>query len=107
MHYPVFVYRCPGAHFGPIGTTYESTVANDEKEFSNLLANGWSESLIKAVDTFLSPAKLVEDLEESADNSPITRDELELKAREIGVKFDGRTTDALLLKRIENAIEGK
>ena len=96
MHYPVFVYRCPGAHFGPIGTTYESTVANDEKEFSNLLANGWSESLIKAVDTFLSPAKLVEDLEE-----------LELKAREIGVKFDGRTTDALLLKRIENAIGGK
>lgn len=106
MEYPVFVYRCPGAHFGPIGTTYESTIANDEKECAHLLSNGWSESLIKAVDTFLSPAKLVEDFEESADNSPITREELELKARELGVKFDGRTTDALLLKRIEQSIGG-
>lgn len=106
MYYPVFVYRCPGAHFGPSGTTYESTIANDEKECAHLLANGWNESLIKAVDAFLNPSKLVEDSNESADNSPITRDELEFKARELGVKFDGRTTDALLLKRIEQAIGG-
>jgi hypothetical protein len=104
MDYPVFVYRCPGVYFGPSGTTYESATANDKKEFSNLMANGWSESLVKAVDAFIDPAKLVEDFEELTDNSPITRDELELKARELGVKFDGRTTDALLLKRIEQVI---
>jgi len=106
MEYPVLVYRCPGEHFGPSGTTYGFTVANDEKECAHLLANGWSESLIKAVDAFLNPSKSVEDFEESADNSPITREELELKARELGIKFDGRTTDALLLRRIEQAIGG-
>lgn len=106
MQYPVFVYRCPGAHFGPSGTTYEFTAANDEKEFVKLRNNGWSDNLIKAVDAFLNPSKSVEDSTESADNSPITRDELEFKARELGVKFDGRTTDALLLKRIEQAIGG-
>jgi hypothetical protein len=49
----------------------------------------------------------VDDSTESVDDSPVTREELELKARELGIKFDGRTTDALLLKRIEESIGGK
>lgn len=107
MNYPVFVYRCPGAHFGPSGATYEAVIANDGNQFSNLLANGWSDCLVKAVDAFINPAKFVEDSAESADNLPVTREELELKARELKVKFDGRTTDGLLLKRIEEAIRGE
>lgn len=107
MEFPVFVYRCPGANFGPTGTTYGSVVAEDSKELEKLLADGWSESLITAVDAFLNPSKFVDDSTESVDDSPVTREELELKARELGIKFDGRTTDALLLKRIEEAIGGK
>lgn len=107
MEFPVFVYRCPGANFGPTGTTYSSVVAEDSKELEKLLADGWSESLVKAVDAFLNPSKFVDDSTESVDDSPVTREELELKARELGIKFDGRTTDALLLKRIEEAIGGK
>lgn len=107
MEFPVFVYRCPGANFGPTGTTYSSAIAEDSKQLEHLLADGWSESLIKAVDAFLNPSKSVDDLRESDDNSPVTRKELELKASELGIKFDGRTTDALLFKRIQEAIGGK
>jgi hypothetical protein len=38
------------------------------------------------------------------DDAPPNRDELEAKALELGVRFDGRTSDARLLKRIENAL---
>jgi len=40
------------------------------------------------------------------DNAPPTRAELETKAREIGLKFDGRTSDRTLLRRITQAIQG-
>jgi hypothetical protein len=38
------------------------------------------------------------------DNAPPTRAELETKARELGLKFDGRTSDKTLLRRITQAI---
>ena len=42
-----------------------------------------------------------------ADESPVTRAEMEAKAIEIGLKFDGRTTDRVLLQRIQESIEVK
>lgn len=41
---------------------------------------------------------------EEEQKSP-TREELEAKAKELGVKFDGRTGDALLAERIEDALK--
>lgn len=46
-----------------------------------------------------------EELEAKADEAPPTREELEAKALELGVSFDGRTTDAALLRRIGAALE--
>lgn len=40
------------------------------------------------------------------DDAPVTRAELEEKATELGIKFDGRTTDAKLAERIEEALKG-
>lgn len=40
-----------------------------------------------------------------ADDSPVTRDEMEAKALDLGLKFDGRTTDRVLLQRIQESIE--
>jgi hypothetical protein len=40
-----------------------------------------------------------------ADDVPPTRSELEQKAIELGVKFDGRTTDAALLRRINSVLK--
>lgn len=39
------------------------------------------------------------------DDAPPTRAELEQKARELGVKFDGRTSDGTLLRRINAAMK--
>lgn len=38
------------------------------------------------------------------DNAPPTRVEMEAQALKLGVKFDGRTTDKLLMARIEEAM---
>jgi hypothetical protein len=38
------------------------------------------------------------------DESPPTRDEMEFKARELGIKFDGRTKDKKLNTLIVNAL---
>lgn len=39
------------------------------------------------------------------EQKPATRDELEAKAKELNIQFDGRTSDAGLAKRIEDALK--
>jgi hypothetical protein len=41
-------------------------------------------------------APMVEVVETVEDQSPATRNEMEFKARELGIKFDGRTSDKKL-----------
>ncbi len=125
MDYPVFVYRCPGAYFGPDSTTYDALGVNDDEQFAAALADGWSESLVKAVLIYLnesgsddSVGNVVSDVSagEAEENSelnandesaPPTRAELEEKAGELGIKFDGRTTDRKLLEKIEEVLRGE
>lgn len=40
------------------------------------------------------------------DTSPPTREELETKAKELGIKYDGRTTDKKLSALIDDALKG-
>lgn len=122
MDYPAFVYRCPGAHFGPDGTTYDSLGVKDDDQLRAALAEGWAESLVKAVSIYFHPVKFdesvvvaVPDVDASADEetsegdeqNPPTREELEQKANELGIKFDGRTTDRKLLEKIEEVLRGE
>lgn len=107
MEFPTIVYKCPGPHWGPSGTTYQSIGVDDQEQFDSKIAQGWSDSLVKAVDAFLNLSQSVDTQEKNDDDSPVTREELELKARELGIKFDGRTSDKTLLKRIEETIGGK
>lgn len=104
MDFSIMLYRCPGTHFAHNGQTYDYTVANSEGERSELKGQGWYESLADAVDdangVFLHEA-------EGDDNAPPTREELEKMATDLGIKFDGRTGDASLLRKIEEAVEGK
>jgi hypothetical protein len=120
MEYPALVYRCPGAHFGPDGTTYNALGVEDDAQLCVALENGWSKSLVEAVSAHLgesddfvansvpdvdaAEAKKINEVDESA---PLTREELEEKASEIGIKFDGRTTDRKLLEKIEEALRGE
>ena len=39
------------------------------------------------------------------DDAPPTREELEAKARELGVKFNGRTSDKALAAKIQSTLE--
>lgn len=115
------VYRCPGAHFGPLGTTYDSLGVMDDEDLRSALGEGWSESLVKAVEIYLNPVKsdesvvdpvsnvdtsAAEKISEGDEQNPPTREELEQKANELGIKFDGRTTDRKLLEKIEEVIRG-
>lgn len=119
MDYPALVYRCPGLHFGPDGTTYNALGVEDDAQLYAALEKGWSKSLVEAVSTYLgSPDEFVadsvpnvntaadEENSEGDEQNPPTREELEQKANELGIKFDGRTTDRKLLEKIEEALKG-
>jgi hypothetical protein len=106
---PTIVYRCPGPHAGP-GHTWASLGVADEAAYHAALAAGWYPTLPAAVDAWRSPpapAPTVSHVAEPVDdNAAPTRAELEQKATELGIKFDGRTGDKTLLKRIEEALSG-
>lgn len=94
MNFPTIVYKCPGEHHcGTGGMTYKYVGVADQEAFDAKLADGWSATLVEAMGG--APV----------DNSPPTREELEIKARELGLKFDGRTTDAKLGRMIAEALE--
>lgn len=91
MEFPRLVYRATSVkHF-----IHESV--ETEEEHAAALKAGWSDSVPAALMNFGIP---------SEDNSPPTREEMEAKARELNIKFDGRTTDKKLLSMIEESISG-
>ena len=100
MEFPTLVYKDGGPHQRPGGTFDYKRIVNDD-QLAAALADGWFLTLVEAT----QPAAA--DLAEVApDDAPPTRDELEAKARELGLKFDGRTGDKALLAKIEAAIAG-
>lgn len=107
MSIPTLVYRCPGQHFASAGQTYDYAKAATEEDLAQRLADGWHMSLAEAVGaatavTGIGSAKGAE--HEPGDDAPPTRAELEEMAESLGIKFDGRTSDAGLLRRIEEAV---
>ena len=105
---PTIVYRCPGQHAGPNGKTYDYLGVDSEDALASALASGWHESLPDACSPPVkAPAAPESVADVPADDAPPTRKELEQKAKELGVSFDGRTSDALLLSRINDALKPK
>lgn len=102
LTFPTMLYKVPGPHPGH-GYTYAYAGASDQKAYDALKAQGWHDSLPEAVSPpVVEPA--APEVASPADDAPPTRAELEAKANELGVKFDGRTSDALLLTRINAAL---
>ena len=106
MEFPTLVFRCPGEHFAHDGATYKYAAAEDQEAFDARIADGWHESLVKAVDAFKnpSPVSTVNESSVPSDDEAPTRVELETKATELAIKFDGRTSDAKLLKMINERL---
>ena len=115
MDFPGLVFRCPGAHIGPGRSTYDYAGVKTQEQLAAKLAEGWFATLGEAVEASLPKAPPVvpsapqEAVEEPipGDDEPPTRRELEEKARELGIKFDGRTPDRKLAKSIAEAMGAK
>lgn len=92
MEYPNFVYKVPGLH-QCAGGTYSFKPVNGDDELNAAIADGWFMSIVDAQ----SKVEYISD-------APPTREELEVKAAELGIKFDGRTTDKKLLSLIAEKV---
>lgn len=97
--FPTIVYKGQGPH-SRAGGTFDYSSANDRAELEAKLANGWYATLPEAIEAHDKPTVLKSD-----DNAPPTREELEAKATELGIKFDGRTSDAKLGSLITKALD--
>lgn len=103
MEFPSLVFRCPGEHFAHDGETYKYSPVNSQSELDDKLASGWSKTLVEAVAARKNP-QAPTNPNVVQDNAPPTREEMEQKAQELKIKFDGRTSDAKLLKLINEAV---
>ena len=101
MEFPTLVYKNGGPHQRPGGTFDYKRIVNDD-QLAAALADGWFLTLVEAT----QPAEVDPTEVPPDDDAPPTRDELETKARELGLKFDGRTSDKALLSKIEAALAG-
>ena len=107
--FPTILYKTPGPHKKPRGGTYKTTGAADKAEFDELLKKGWFPSYEeaaagKAAGKIIEAAEAFEDAVDEV--SAPTREELEAKAKELGVSFNARTSDKKLAERIAEALEG-
>lgn len=106
--YPDMVYRVPGLHNTGGGQTFDYRGVNDQDELDTALADGWRRTLDEAIDATPTADDVIEAVSEAQDAidavTPATRDELEQKARDLGIGFNARTSDAVLAQRIAEAV---
>ena len=95
------VYKVPGKHVRPHGT-YDFAGVKNAEELQSKLKDGWFCSLPEAIDS-KQTAPVVETVK-ADDIAPPTRQELEEKATELGIKFDGRFSDKKISQLIEETL---
>ena len=100
MFEPKLVYKSPGDQHGPEGNTYSWAGVKTQEELDGKLADGWHLTLGEAI----APKEAPKQTEIPLDDSAPTRSELEEKAGQLGLKFDGRTSDSKLGQRIIDAL---
>lgn len=93
MIFPRFVFK-NGGPLDRAGGSYSTLLVASVGEYDKMLASGWFPGLLEAI----APP------EQHDDDKPPTREELEAKADELGVKFDGRIGDKKLAALIETAM---
>lgn len=95
------VYKCPGSHSLP-GGSYDYMGVKSEEQKAKALTEGWFDTIGEAIDG--KAIELPTEVVEQEDDSPPTREELETQAKELDIKFDGRTKDSKLLSKINEAL---
>jgi len=99
MEYPLFVYRKTNKRRED-GSKFDTLLVNDESELIAAIAGGWFSTVVEALEG--KKQIIVNEVED--DDSPPTREELKSKALELGIKFDGRTSDRNLAALIAEAL---
>lgn len=101
---PTIVYKASGPH-QRLGGTFDYKGVNTQEEFDAAIEAGWYATLEEAI----APKRIQEQKDptpEPANDGAPTRAELEQKANELGLKFDGRTGDKKLGEMIAEALKG-
>jgi hypothetical protein len=99
----IAVYRSPGPHWGPPGTTYDCKGVSPE-ELTQAIAEGWRESYLAALGLEPVSAPAAEVQPEPSDDAPPTRAEMLQQAGLLGIKVDRRWNDETLLAKINAAM---
>lgn len=114
--YPMMMYRAPGPH-EVHGAMLDVRTVNSDAEGLGAFEEGWRETTPEAIDAYAAEqsaaaARRAEAANAEAmarananapDDAPPTRAELEVKARELGVKFTAKTTTADLTRAVAAA----
>jgi len=103
--FPALVYKAVGKYVRPNGT-YDFTGVVDAEDLAKKLADGWYPSIEAAVEAKKPAQKPVEPISSPIldDSAPPTRQELETKAVELGIKVDGRHSDKKIAQLIDEAL---
>ena len=104
MEFPRLLYRV-GSAWALESGTYDLATADSAEHMAALQAHGWHEDQYAAkaaADAFAVPTEAP--AADPDDDAPPTRAELEAKARELGIKFDGRTGDKKLAALIADKL---
>ena len=79
------------------GGRFNYEIVYDQDALDRMLGDGWYMTTSEAKEA--ADPKPAE-----ADETPLSRDEIEAKASALGIQFDGRTSDAKLLAKIDVAL---
>lgn len=105
--FPDTVIRMPGTHRAQNGGTFNYMGVSDQAELDAALADGWHLTFDAAYAALVGADEVIEAaeaLEDAIDDvSPAARDELEQRAKALGVPFNKRTSDEVLIQRIAEA----
>lgn len=107
--HPKMLYRFPAAGLNSIlleGATYDTRVVGDADAEAAALAEGWCTTWPEANANHAANVNAAQTAQAAADAATgPTRAELEQKATELGIKFDGRTSDKKLSDLIAATLE--
>jgi hypothetical protein len=98
MEFPRSLFKSPGDQWVG-GGSFAIEHVEDMAQYHAAKKAGWFDSVPEALASWKASlaAPVV------ADDAPPTRAEMEQQAKKLGIKFDGRTTDAALLRKISEA----
>lgn len=105
--YSDIVYRVPGPHAAHNGKNYEYVHVTSKEDHAQKLKDGWSDSLVEAVEGKEAVTVSAKASAPQGDAEPPTRDEAKAKADELGIEYPGNIPTAKLIDLITAKLKDK